>query len=175
MKIRSLAEADLSLIRTWMRETPEAPAWSNSEAPAWSNDDLAGIVKAPSAGQRKIRRGWVAEEEGRSAIAGFVVATALCIPNILAECELEFVFVSPEARRQGIGRTLMQTVFAWARDLGAKEIRLEVRESNMRALRLYERCGFTIAGRRPGYYVDPPEDAVLMRGEIEHERGDAPV
>lgn len=106
---------------------------------------------------------------------GFVVATALCIPNITAECELEFVFVSPEARQQGIGRTLMQTVFAWAGELGAEEVWLEARESNMRALRLYQQCGFTIVGRRPGYYADPPEDAVLMRGRIEHGPEDAPV
>ena len=166
MRIRPLAEADLSLIRAWMRDAPKAPAWSD--------EDLAGIVEAPSAGQRRGRRGWIAEEESGSAM-GFVVATALCIPNIPAECELEFVFVSPEARQQGIGRTLVQTVFAWAGELGAEEVWLEVRESNMRALRLYEQCGFTIVGRRPGYYADPPEDAVLMRGRIEHGPGDAPV
>jgi ribosomal-protein-alanine N-acetyltransferase len=166
MRTRPLAEADLSLIRAWMRDAPEAPAWSD--------DDLTGIFKAPSAGQRRVRRGWMAEKESGSAM-GFVVATALCIPNIPAECELEFVFVSSEARQQGIGRTLVQAVFAWARDLGSEEIWLEVRESNMRALRLYQGCGFTVVGRRPGYYADPPEDAVRMHGRIEHGCGDAPV
>jgi ribosomal-protein-alanine N-acetyltransferase len=166
MRTRPLAEADLSLIRAWMRDAPEAPAWSD--------DDLTGIFKAPSAGQPRIRRGWMAEKESGSAI-GFVVATALCIPNIPAECELEFVFVSSEARQQGIGRTLVQAVLAWARDLGSEEIWLEVRESNMRALRLYQGCGFTVVGRRPGYYADPPEDAVRMHGRIEHGCGDAPV
>jgi [ribosomal protein S18]-alanine N-acetyltransferase len=149
-----------------MRDTPEAPAWSD--------DDLEGIVKAPFAGQRRVRRGWMAEKESGSAM-GFIVATALCIPDIPAECELEFVFVSSEARQQGIGRTLVQAVVAWARDLGSEDIWLEVRESNMRALRLYRGCGFTVVGRRPGYYADPPEDAVLMRGRIEHGCGDAPV
>jgi ribosomal-protein-alanine N-acetyltransferase len=167
MKIRPLAEADLSLIRAWMRDAPEAPAWSD--------DDLAGIIKMPSGDQQRVRKGWVAEEESGSAMAGFVVATALCIPNMAAECEIEFVFVSTEARRRGIGRTLVQTVFAWARELGAEEIRLELRETNTHALRLYERCGFTLVGRRPGYYADPREDAVLMRGRIEHGCGDAPV
>jgi ribosomal protein S18 acetylase RimI-like enzyme len=150
-----------------MREAPEAPAWSN--------DDLAGIVEVPPSGQRRIRRGWIAEKESGRAMAGFVVAASLCIPNIPAECELEFVFVSPAARGQGIGGMLVQTVFAWARDLGAEEVWLEVRESNLGASRLYQRCGFTIVGRRPGYYADPPEDAVLMRGRIEHAPGDAPV
>jgi ribosomal-protein-alanine N-acetyltransferase len=171
MQIRPLAEADLLLIRTWMRDAPEAPAWSDA--------DLAVIVQAPSSEQRRIRRGWVVEEGSKSAIAGFVVATALCVPGSIsdapAECELEFVFVAPEARGQGIGRTLIRTIYSWARDLGAEEIRLEVRASNTHALRLYARCGFITEGHRPGYYADPMEDAVLMRCRIEPGPGDAPV
>jgi [ribosomal protein S18]-alanine N-acetyltransferase len=159
MRIRPLLEPDLPLVRTWMRDAPEAPAWSD--------DELARIVKAPSAEERRVRRGWVAEEEHRPAMAGFVVATALCIPGTPAECELEFIFVSPQGRRRGMGRALVHTVFTWARELAAEEIHLEVRASNARALRLYARCGFSIAGNRPGYYVDPPEDAVLMRCRIE--------
>ena len=166
MRIRPLVEADLPLIQIWMREAPEAPVWSD--------DDLARIVKAPSAGERRIRRGWVAEES-QSAMAGFVVANALSIPGAPAECELEFVFVATQARGQGIGRRLVRIVLEWAADLGAEEIRLELRASNNRALRLYRQCGFTVAGHRPGYYLDPPEDAVLMRCRIGHGCGDAPV
>jgi [ribosomal protein S18]-alanine N-acetyltransferase len=167
MRIRPLLEADLPLIRRWMRDTPEAPSWSDH--------DLARIVEAPSGGERRIRRGWVAEEESQSAMAGFVVATALSIPGAPAVCELEFVFVATQARGQGTGRTLVRTVLEWAADLGAEEIRLELRASNIRALRLYQRCGFTMAGSRPGYYLDPPEDAVLMRCRIGHGYGDTPV
>ena len=159
MRIRPLVEADLPLMRSWMRDAPEAPAWSD--------DDLAAIVKAPSAEERRVRRGWVAEEDGQPAEAGFVVASALSIPGAPAECELEFILVSPQTRGQGIGRVLMNTVSAWARELGAEEIRLEVRASNARALRLYQRCGFIVAGNRPGYYADPPEDAVVMRCRID--------
>jgi ribosomal-protein-alanine N-acetyltransferase len=154
MRVRPLVEADLPVIRTWMWDAPEAPVWSDA--------DLAGVVTMPSADQRKVRKAWTAER-GQSAIAGFAVATALCIPGTPAECELEFVLVPPEARRHGIGSMLVHTVLAWARDRGAHEIWLEVRESNVGALRLYEACGFVVAGRRPGYYADPAEDAVLMR------------
>ena len=159
MRIRRLVEADLPFMRSWMRDAPEAPAWSE--------DDLAAIVKAPSGEERRVRRGWVAEEESQPAGLGFVVASALSIPGAPAECELEFIFVSSQTRRQGIGRALMSTVSAWARELGAEEIRLEVRASNARALRLYQRCGFIVAGNRAGYYADPPEDAVLMRCRID--------
>ena len=166
MQIRPLIEADLPLIRAWMQDAPEAPEWSDA--------DLAGLLTTPPADQRKVRKAWTAEQ-GRSARSGFAVATALCIPGMPAECELEFVLVPPETRRQGIGRMLIDTVVAWARDLGASEIRLEVRESNAPALRLYEACGFVVAGRRPGYYADPAEDAVLMRRQISDVPGDAPV
>jgi ribosomal-protein-alanine N-acetyltransferase len=166
MQIRPLNEADLPLIRTWMLDTPEAPVWSDA--------DLAGLLTMPSADQRRVRKVWIAEH-GRSAKAGFAVATALCIPGAPAECELEFVLVPPETRRQGVGHLLVDTILAWARDLGASEIRLEVRESNAPALRLYEACGFVVEGRRPGYYADPAEDAVLMRRQLSDVPGDAPV
>jgi [ribosomal protein S18]-alanine N-acetyltransferase len=166
MQIRPLIEADLPLIRAWMRDAPEAPVWSDA--------DLAGLLTMPPPDQRKVRKAWTAEQ-GQSAKAGFAVAAALCIPGTPVECELEFVLVPPETRRQGIGRILLHTVLAWARDLGAIEVRLEVRESNAPALRLYEACGFVVAGRRPGYYADPAEDAVLMRRQISNVPGDAPV
>jgi ribosomal-protein-alanine N-acetyltransferase len=165
MRIRPLLQSDLSLVRTWMRDAPEAPVWSD--------DDLSGLVKGAPGNQRKTRRAWVAEDGFR--LTGFAVATALSIPDTPAECELELVLVPAQARRQGTGSALVHTVLAWARSLGATEVWLEVRESNIRALRLYERCGFFAAGRRPGYYVDPSEDAVLMRCRIECGSADAPV
>jgi ribosomal-protein-alanine N-acetyltransferase len=148
---------DLPLVRTWMRDDPQAPAWSE--------DDLSGLIRAASGNPRKTRRAFVAEDG--PLLVGFAVAAALFIPEAPAECELEFVLVPPQARRRGIGSALMETVLAWAHDLGAKEIWLEVRKSNVRAARLYERCGFVITGCRPGYYVDPVEDALLMRCQIE--------
>jgi ribosomal-protein-alanine N-acetyltransferase len=146
-----------------------------SEAPAWSDGDLAAIVKMPSCGQRRLRRGWIAEDESTSAVAGFAVATALRVSDAPPECELEFVLVPRQARRRGIGRTLVRTVLLWASELGAEEIRLEVRASNRRALQLYEQSGFTITGHRTGYYAHPTEDAVLMHSRINDGCGDAPV
>jgi ribosomal-protein-alanine N-acetyltransferase len=170
MRIRALIEGDLPVVQSWMCDTPHAPVWSDA--------DLAGLVTPPAGDQRRIRKAWAAEDD-RLAITGFAVATALCISGTPAECELEFVLVPPQARRHGIGRALVQAVLAWARDQAAQEVWLEVRESNATALRLYERSGFAIAGRRPryypGHYADSAEDAVLMRCRISYVPPDAPV
>jgi ribosomal-protein-alanine N-acetyltransferase len=165
MRVRPLVESDLSLVRTWMQDAPEAPAWSD--------DDLFRLLKVASGDERKTRRAWVAEDA--SELAGFAVATSLTLPDASSECELELVLVPPPSRRRGIGRALVRSILAWARDAGATELWLEVRHSNERAIRLYERCGFVFAGRRPGYYVDPTEDAVLMRYRLEPRSVDAPV
>ena len=157
IRIRPMVEGDLRLIRAWMND--------EAGAPAWSEDDLAAVVTAPSADQRRLRRGWVAEEAGLGGV-GFAVATGLSIPGAPAECELEFVLVRPQVRRRGIGGMLVHAVLNWGRDLRADEIRLEVRESNAGAVQLYEGCGFVISGRRPGYYANPPEDALLMHRRL---------
>jgi ribosomal-protein-alanine N-acetyltransferase len=157
IRIRPIIEEDLPVVRAWMQEAVGAPAWSE--------DDLAAVVKAPSADQRRLRRGWIAEQTGFG-MAGFAVAAGLSISGAPAQCELEFVMVRPQARRRGIGGILVHAALNWARDLRADEICLEVRELNTGAVHLYERCGFVMAGRRPAYYANPPEDALLMRRRL---------
>ena len=78
------------------------------------------------------------------------------------EAEILKVAVLPEMRAQGIGRMLADQLIRALRDKGVGVLHLEVRESNRAARILYETCGFRHAGRRPGYYSDPREDAVLM-------------
>jgi ribosomal-protein-alanine N-acetyltransferase len=58
---------------------------------------------------------------------------------------------------------LIDNVLREARKNGALAILLEVRESNAAARALYAKVGFREEGRRPRYYRDPDEDAVLMR------------
>lgn len=157
IRIRPIMEEDLSVVRAWMKATPGAPAWSD--------DDFAAVLREPAEGQRRLRRGWAAQQTG-SGMTGFAVAVGLSIPDGPAECELEFLLVRPEVRRRGIGGMLVHAALNWARDLGADDIWLELRESNAGALQLYERCGFVIEGRRPGYYANPSEDAVLMRRRL---------
>lgn len=66
--------------------------------------------------------------------------------------ELLLFAVSPEERRLGIGRTLLERTVASARERQAVRMFLEVRSNNFAARRLYENTGFTLVAKRPGYY-----------------------
>jgi ribosomal-protein-alanine N-acetyltransferase len=54
-------------------------------------------------------------------------------------------------------------VLDWCRSNRATEVVLEVRAGSAGAAALYAGLGFTQAGRRPRYYRDPDEDALIMR------------
>jgi [ribosomal protein S18]-alanine N-acetyltransferase len=70
--------------------------------------------------------------------------------------------VHPDWRRQGIGRQLMLNVAELSVTIGARRMTLEVRASNEAAQALYHAFGFEIVGRRPRYYTDDGEDALVM-------------
>ncbi len=71
------------------------------------------------------------------------------------------VAVDDRLRRQGIAEALMDRLFEMA-DAPGEQYTLEVRMSNVSAIKLYEKRGFRAAGRRRGYYHDNREDAVIM-------------
>jgi [ribosomal protein S18]-alanine N-acetyltransferase len=73
------------------------------------------------------------------------------------------VGVLPAARRNGVGRLLVRALVAEARRRRASEVLLEVREDNQAARLLYETEGFTVLGRRRGYYEQGRVDAITMR------------
>jgi [ribosomal protein S18]-alanine N-acetyltransferase len=70
--------------------------------------------------------------------------------------------VHPDWRRQGIGRQLLLNLVELSGTIGARRMTLEVRVSNVAAQALYRAFGFEIAGRRPHYYTDDGEDALIM-------------
>lgn len=72
--------------------------------------------------------------------------------NIADFVELLFICVLPNLRQQGVGRLLMSDLFIESQKLKVKSLELEVRESNMAAIKLYTDCGFTEVGRRENYY-----------------------
>lgn len=71
--------------------------------------------------------------------------------TIVGECELMLLAVSPESRRNGVGRALLGLMTANAQASGASSIFLEVRQGNP-AIALYSSVDFREVGRRRGYY-----------------------
>lgn len=86
---------------------------------------------------------------------------------ILDEAELLRLGVSPKARRQGIGKQILEDLKNYFEGIGVKRCFLEVREDNIEARSLYEKAGFCEIYRRPAYYHDGC-DGIIYRWE----RGD---
>ncbi len=70
--------------------------------------------------------------------------------------------VHPGKRRRGVARALLAEALSRSRSAGAEQAWLEVRPSNTPALALYASFGFKEVGRRPRYYEDTQEDAILL-------------
>lgn len=78
------------------------------------------------------------------------------------EGEITNVAVSPEYRGQHIAENMLLELIERVKKRGGTAMTLEVRPSNIPALKLYEKLGFKSVGRRPKYYVNPVEDAEIM-------------
>lgn len=80
------------------------------------------------------------------------------------EVHLLNITVDPEHQRQGWGRVMLDGLALWSRSVGAEWLWLEVRTSNLRAQRMYERYGFRRVGERKHYYParQGREDAIVM-------------
>ncbi|MCI5649931.1 MAG: ribosomal protein S18-alanine N-acetyltransferase [Fusicatenibacter sp.] len=97
----------------------------------------------------------VAEEEGE--ILGY-----LGIIISIDEGEITNICVAEKARRRGIGRALLVELIQRMEAQGVSIIHLDVRQSNLPAITLYQSLGFEQDGLRRQYYDLPKEDAILM-------------
>jgi ribosomal-protein-alanine acetyltransferase len=85
------------------------------------------------------------------------------------QSEILTMAVVPGRRRQGIARRLLAQAMAEVKKHGAMGMFLEVDAGNVAAQKLYESGGFTVSGRRKGYYRQPDgsfTDALVMRAEL---------
>ncbi len=120
----------------------------------WSEKSIASELDNPLSC-------WLVAAEG-DALAGYVGSQ-----TVLDGADMMNLAVAPEFRRQGIGEELIHELVACLRQKGAVSLALEVRASNAPAIALYEKMGFVPVGRRPNYYRNPKEDALIMRKEWE--------
>jgi len=141
-------------------------------------DDLAAIEKAVFSSDRISRRSFrlfieretaetlVAEVEGR--VAGYAIVLFRKGSGV---ARLYSIAVGPFFGALGIGRRLLSAAEEAAFEHDRMMLRLEVREDNDRAIRIYEQAGYRKIGREPGYYED---GATALRYE-KTLRGDLPV
>lgn len=133
-------------------------------------DDLAQVIAIDKASfslpwpERSFRfeiadnpasRSWVAELDGE--IVGLIVAWLL-----VDEAHIATIATHPDFRRMGIASRLLSHALQAMSNEGAITSVLEVRKSNLAAQEMYRKFGFEESGRRPRYYQDNGEDAILM-------------
>ena len=101
----------------------------------------------------------VAEEDGT--VAGYVGSQTVC-----GETDMMNVAVTADFRRRGIGELLVTALVEELKAIDSHCLTLEVRASNTPAQAMYEKLGFVEIGRRPRYYQNPKEDALILRKEF---------
>ena len=107
---------------------------------------------------------WVAEaifSGGERLIVGMTLVWL-----ILDEAHIATLAVLSDYRRIGIAKQLLAVALNVSKSKGANQALLEVRASNQPALMLYRNFGFDMVGRRPRYYKDNNEDAILMTASL---------
>ena len=93
---------------------------------------------------------------------GGVISGYICFWMFDSEIQLINIAVHPDRRSQGLGRLLLTRMIEKGVCNGMRDIWLEVRLSNLAARGLYQKAGFESVGRRPRYYRDANEDAIIM-------------
>ena len=102
--------------------------------------------------------GWVAEDDG---VRGFATVEYEPWHRRLV---LWFLYISPEWRRRGVGRALLERVEAYGRELGATHVWLETSNVNVPGIAAYARLGYTLCGADRLYYgaYMPGETAIYL-------------
>ena len=120
----------------------------------WSEKSIASELKNPLSL-------WLVALDGQQ-VAGYVGSQ-----SVMGEADMMNIAVSSWHRRQGIAQELVERLVTLLREKDVYSLTLEVRASNEPAKALYSKLGFSQVGRRPNYYRNPKEDALILRKEWE--------
>ncbi len=100
---------------------------------------------------------WLVALDGER-VAGYIGSQSVC-----GEADMMNVAVHPDYRRTGIAQRLIEWLVIGLKGKEVMSLSLEVRASNGPAIALYDKLGFVQVGRRPNYYRNPREDALILR------------
>ena len=151
LELRRLELADLDAIEEIEKVSYRTP---------WSRSMFASELAKPSS----LSLGAV-DEHG--VLVGYLV-----LSRYVDAWHVMNVAVAPEQRRSGVASALLNHLLDVTRDDAQRGYTLEVRVSNLGAIRLYERFGFTARGVRRAYYTDNREDALIMWRDAGDEPGE---
>ena len=118
----------------------------------WSESSVASELSNPLSA-------WLVAMDG-DVLAGYVGSQ-----SVMGESDMMNIAVDAHYRRQGIAQALVEALVAQLKEKGNHSLTLEVRISNQPAIALYEKLGFEQVGKRPNYYRNPKEDALILRKE----------
>jgi [ribosomal protein S18]-alanine N-acetyltransferase len=139
---------------------PEIAQWTAWDYDRVARGEMTGWVATENSAVRVESAAEVAGD-ATTEVAGFLVARRLS-----SELEILNFAVESEWRRCGIGAKLLGAALQWAQTFQATQAILEVRASNLAALRFYANHKFEVVGRRPRYYTAPVEDALLLTAPL---------
>ncbi len=84
------------------------------------------------------------------------------IVDVSKEGNISTFAVREDYRGKGIGKMLFGHIISYAKEQKMEFITLEVRKTNVPAIKIYEGLGFKVLGVRKDYYTKPKEDALIM-------------
>jgi ribosomal-protein-alanine N-acetyltransferase len=89
--------------------------------------------------------------------------------QVKEELHILKIAVTPHWRSKGIASKLLKKCFTSGLKRGARSAFLEVRPSNASAMALYRKKGFRLIGRKPNYYTDTREDALVLMKNLKED------
>ena len=137
---------------------PEEP-WSRQMFEEELRNDMALFVVAEEQGTNESGE----HCEAKDRIVGYIIAWVIAP----VESQVGSIAVLPEYRRRGLGRQMLEILFAACRETGTRDTYLEVRVSNEPAIALYRSMGFENDGIRKRYYQDGEDAYTMARHETE--------
>ncbi|MFU0826098.1 MAG: [Ribosomal protein S18]-alanine N-acetyltransferase [Lachnoclostridium sp.] len=140
MIIRSMKEKDLPAVYEMERSIFSRP---------WKISDFLESMKE----EKNIYL--VVEEMGE-------IAAYCGLWGVAGEGQINNVAVKEKFRKKGIAYSMLKELIERGRKKGLTDFTLEVRVSNLAAIKLYHKLGFQDAGIRKNFYEAPTEDALIM-------------